>query len=96
MAKTPDEIVAEITHHATVPYSGWYAGIAKKAKKRMFNDHNVDEQSGSWISCTAESNADARSAEDALHAAGFQGGPRGGTFRTKKVYAYKITSSTIE
>ncbi len=96
MAKTTSEIVAQIEAHAGTPYSSWYAGIATDPKDRMFNDHNVDEEKGGWIYRTAASNADARSAESTLHEAGFKGGPGGGDAGTTAVYAYKVTSSTVE
>ena len=88
--------MADITAYATAPYSEWYAGIAGDAKERMFGDHNVDEQAGLWIFRTTTSEANARLAENALLAAGFQGGPGGGGDDTHRVYAYKITPTTVE
>ncbi len=96
MAKTPSEIVAEIKAHAGTPWSSWYAGIASQPQDRLFSDHNVDEEKGAWIYRTAATNSDARTAENALHAAGFKGGPGGGDAFTKAVYAYRITRSTVE
>jgi hypothetical protein len=96
MAKTPEVIVAEIKAHAGTPYSSWYAGIASDPKDRMFKDHCVDEENGGWIYRTAATNAEARTAEAALHTAGFEGGPGGGDSGTKAVYAYKITANTEE
>jgi hypothetical protein len=96
MTKTSSEIVTDIKTHAGTPYSGWYAGIASDPKERLFSDHKVDEKNGSWIYRTAATNADARTAEDALHVEGFDGGPGGGDAGTKAVYAYKITKTTVE
>lgn len=96
MAKTPGVIVTEIKAHAGSSYSTWYAGIAADARDRMFVAHKVDEQNGGWIIRTAGTNADARTAETALHTAGFEGGRGGGDSATKQVYAYKITNTTVE
>jgi hypothetical protein len=91
------KIVDEIAGHVGGgPYSGWYAGIATDADDCLFNRHNVDKAKGRWIYRPADSNRAARAAEDALHRAGFDGGPGGGTEKTKTVYAYKKTASTSE
>ena len=95
-AQPSEEIVDEIKKYATEPYSDWYAGIARRARKRLFTAHRVSENGGRWIFRKAHTNANARVAESALHAAGFQGGPGGGKPKTRKVYAYKITSTTVE
>ena len=94
---TAQEIVNEIVGHVgSDKHSDWYAGIAAKPRERLFNDHKVDEQTRDWIYRTADTNAAARSAEDALHKAGFKGGPGGGDSATTAVYAYKITRTTVE
>lgn len=76
--------------------SAWYAGIAKDPEQRLFNDHNVDKGKGHWrwLRCIDEDHA--RTAEAALLDAGYQGGPGGGNHLTKYVYAYRITSATVE
>lgn len=94
---TAQEIVDAITEHVgNDKYSNWYAGIAADPEDRLFGYHEVDRKNGKWIYDSATSNASARSAEDALHRAGFKGGPGGGDSKTKGVYAYKITSATVE
>ena len=81
-AKAAAQIVKEIREHAkkenSSTYSGWYAGIAAKSKDALFNRHGVSEKGGWWIRRLATSNAEARTAERALHAVGFKGGPGGG------------------
>ncbi|RMH13053.1 MAG: hypothetical protein D6701_12720 [Gemmatimonadetes bacterium] len=77
-------------------YRNWYAGITADPRRRLFNEHNVDEKNGQWIFRDAGSNAAARQAEDALHALGCKGGPGGGDGATRFVYAYRITPTTIE
>ena len=102
MPRTSEQIVAEIMAHVSAPYDEWYAGIARRARTRLFDAHRVDEAQGSWIFLTAASNADARAAAVALHGVGFRGGPGDGEPelttkpKTRKVYAYRITGSTVE
>jgi hypothetical protein len=75
--------------------SEWYVGIADSTD-RLFIDHNVSRASGQWIFRTAETSAIAREVERAFHNAGYAGGPGGGDYNTKMVYAYRITSTTRE
>ena len=77
-------------------YGQWYCGIAADARKRLFNDHNVDEARDAWIYDTCASSDEARAVEDHFVAKGMRGGPGGGDSATKAVYAYKITNSTKE
>lgn len=76
--------------------SSWYAGIASNPRDRFFNGHAVKENGDYWIFRACDSNADARSVEDALFRLGAQGGPGGGDNATKAVYAYKIGTHTVE
>jgi hypothetical protein len=78
------------------PYSSWYAGIAADREKRLFNDHNVDKENGSWIHAPADTADVAREVEKILHGAGCKGGPGGGDYSTKGIYAYVITAQTVE
>jgi len=95
---TAQQIVDEIEAHVgSGAYSAWYAGIAKDPRDRLFNEHGVKEKGGGgWIYRSADSNSAARAAEDALHKAGFDGGPGGGGEKSKAVYAYKKTATTSE
>ena len=77
-------------------YPSWYAGIASDPKDRLFNGHSVREKGDYWILRTCDSNADARTVEDALLRLGTKGGPGGGDNATKAVYAYKIGTHTVE
>jgi hypothetical protein len=90
-----EEIKAHIAQRGGA-YSSWYAGIASDAKDRLFNDHAVKENGDFWIFRTCDSSVDARSVEDALFRLGAKGGPGGGDSTTKAVYAYKISTHTIE
>jgi hypothetical protein len=92
------QIVNEI--HAHIQKCGgqaseWYVGIADSVD-RLFIDHNVSRASGQWIFRTAATSAIAREVERAFHNAGYKGGPGGGDYDTKIVYAYRITSATRE
>ena len=72
----------------------WYVGIAAKPKKRLFDDHSVDKDSGAWIWRRASSDRVARKIEKYFLDQGAQGGTGGGDEDTTAVYAYKITSNT--
>ena len=75
----------------------WYSGIASDPKKRLFEEHNVNEQSGQWIYDNAGSESTARTVEKYLiDTYGTQGGSGGGDENTTWVYSYKITTNTIE
>lgn len=91
-----NEIIAYIRENGGI-YSDWYVGIAADPRDRLFNNHGVMEKGGSWIYCPCETSNDARSVEkyflDRLNA---KGGSGGGDYTTKSVYAYRITSYTIQ
>lgn len=77
-------------------YSVWYAGIAKDARQRLFQDHNVDEN-GAWIFHAASTSRIAREVEDYLiNVKGTDGGQGGGDDSTKTVYAYRKGPRTRE
>ncbi|MBP9013924.1 MAG: hypothetical protein KBG22_09985 [Smithella sp.] len=77
-------------------YSDWYAGVASDPRKRLFIDHNVDEKNGAWIFRDCGSDAVARNIEDYFLNKGCKGGPGGGDYTTRYVYAYRIGSNTVE
>ena len=77
-------------------YPTWYCGIASKPRDRLFTDHNVAENGGSWIYRAAGSENAARSIEEYFLKKGCKGGGGGGDGGTRYVYAYKITSTTRE
>ena len=101
MAKTKSEVIADIKAYIQEwggKYSDWYVGIASDAKSRLFNDHAVKEKGGDgWIFRECESSSVARDIEDHfINTLGTDGGPGGGDYTTKSVYAYKKTSYTEE
>lgn len=97
MASTAAEIVAGIKQYVGKRgYENWYAGIAEKPKKRLFDRHRVTKENGLWIHKRATSVAEARTAEKMLIDEGFQGGSGGGTDDSTAVYAYRITPTTSE
>lgn len=75
-------------------YNDWYVGITNDPKKRLFTEHNVDEQYGKWIYAAADTNQAARSVEDYFIDLGCDGGSGGGDNSSTVVYAYKKTSYT--
>lgn len=94
--ETKQEIIKDInTYMANSKYySDWYIGIAKNARERLFNDHNVQEKSDLWIYRRANNDTIAREIEKYFLAKGCKGGDGGGDNATVYVYAYKITSTT--
>lgn len=98
---SPNEnaVAREIIDHVSKcggSYSSWYAGIASNPKERLFSDHNVSEENGSYIARSAGSAMAARRIEQYLLELGFNGGPGGGDASTIHVYVYIITNSTVE
>ena len=75
-------------------FSSWYVGIANNVKRKLFEDHNVNEQNGIWIYVTAPDNAAARTTKSYFVqnrvAANDLDDEVGGLI----VYAYKKTPST--
>jgi hypothetical protein len=96
--KTKQAIINEIDEHIkkSLPYSSWYVGIAKDARERLFNDHNVSQTNGFWIYRECENDTISREIELYFLNVGCKGGDGGGDYRSKYVYAYKITNTTIE
>jgi hypothetical protein len=97
--KTPNQIVTDIDGYIRRygrAYSEWYVGIASNPRDRLFVDHCVSETSDRWIFRDAGTDASARAIEQAFLNAGCKGGPCGGDYTTKFVYAYLITNSTCE
>ena len=74
----------------------WYVGIATHPRNRLFVEHNVSESRGIWLFEKANSEVDARNTERyLLNHYHFRGGTGGGD-HPEYVYAYKITSTTVE
>lgn len=98
--KTPQDIVNDIVSYVNLPgkyWTGWYVGIASDPRSRLFTDHNVNETGGRWIYINAGNETDARAIEKfLLDTYKAQGDTGGGDYSTTYVYAYLITTSTIE
>ena len=78
-------------------YSDWYAGIASSPRERLFNDHNVNEQTEGWIYRDALNSNSARATEDHLvNTLGMDGNTGGGDNTTRFIYAYRKSAHTIE
>ena len=89
------EIDAYIRQHGGV-YSAWYVGIAADPRKRLFVDHNVNEQGDLWIYRGCGTETAARRVERYFLAKGCKGGQGGGDRDSRYAYAYKITPTTRE
>lgn len=98
MTKSKQDIIDEITAHiqkSKASYSNWYVGISEDAKKRMFQDHNVNEKNAWWIWKLTSSSDVAREIEDHfVNTLGTDGGLGGGDEYSDQVYAYKKGSYT--
>lgn len=93
-----EKIVSDILQYTgTTNTSGWYVGIATDVKQRLFGDHNVQENGvAGWIYRQASCEKDCRDTEShLLEKYRFKGGTGGGD-KPAYLYAYKITSSTVE
>jgi hypothetical protein len=94
-----EQIIAELNAYMAKfghPNHMWYVGIAADPKQRLFVDHAVNEQYGAWAHFHAGDSETARGIENAYHAAGFDGGPGGGDWRTVFIYAYLKTTTTVQ
>lgn len=90
-------IISEINAHVAKsgkPHADWYVGIATDVRKRLFEEHGVD-QKGWWIYREADSELVAREAEAELLKLGYDGGTGGGD-RPRYVYAYLKGPNTRE
>lgn len=98
-ATVEQSVVAEIAAYMRRyggGYSVWYIGIAADPRQRLFVDHSVRETGGAWIYYDCGTDVSARRVEQAFLNAGCKGGDGGGDWRTRYVYAYRITASTRE
>lgn len=100
MAKAKQEIKSDIKDHVVKCGKGsygWYVGIAADPRARLFNDHAVNEKNDAWIFREATTSTIAREIEvELIRELGAKGGDGGGSYDTKFVYAYKITTTTKE
>lgn len=92
-------IIAEIDAHmqkSGIPNSGWYVGITSDIEERLFGYHRVPKQNHWFIYHHAINNTEARAIEAAYHRAGCKGAGGGGDHTATYIYAYVITSVTVE
>jgi hypothetical protein len=91
-----DDVLAHIKKEGG-NFNTWYVGITADVNQRLFTEHNVPRKNAWFIYREAFSADDAREVEKSMiEKYGTKGGPGGGDNNSKYVYAYKITSSTIE
>ncbi|MEW6738555.1 MAG: hypothetical protein ACOYU2_07405 [Nitrospirota bacterium] len=96
MASIP-QVIQEMDDHIKNNgggYSSWYAGIASDPRKRLFNDHSVQEKGDAWIYRDCGSDIAARQVEEHFLKKGCDGDTGGGDATTKYAYAYKRNSHT--
>jgi len=78
-------------------FTQWYVGVAADPKKRLFNDHSVNEKTDLWIhSKHLGTDVAARYVEDVFLSKGCKGAPGGGDSNSCFAYAYKINGHTRE
>ena len=100
MSKTKEQIIGDINRYIMEngsDFRNWYVGISADPRARLFNDHNVQEHSATWIFREATSSLIARGIEDYfINVKNTRGGGGGGDARSRSVYAYKIRPHTRE
>ena len=77
-------------------YNEMYIGITNNIRRRLFDEHKVSEETGTWIWDEAVNIEQARAVEKHFLGKGMKGGDGGGDETSVYVYCYKITSSTEE
>jgi hypothetical protein len=95
--KTKQQLTSELSEHMRKgggTYREWYVGISSDARARLFNGHGVAEKGDWWIYTEADTNQDARDVEQYFLKLGCDGGPGGGDYTSKMIYAYKKNSHT--
>ena len=99
MQATVQSIISEIDAHMKLSgftNPNWYVGITSDINERLFGSHNVPRKDHWYIFRRANSDTDARNIESAYHRAGCKGSGGGGEHTTVYVYAYVITTQTVE
>ncbi|HMU44494.1 MAG TPA: hypothetical protein PKA80_14445 [Ignavibacteriaceae bacterium] len=99
MIRSVEEIIEKMTdqiNRSGLPYSSWYVGIASEPKQRLFAEHKVAEN-GTWLHVNAGSNEAARNILNHLvKKLQTEGGGGSDEPAMTHVYAYAITSTTVE
>jgi len=90
---------AEIDAHMAksgIPNNRWYVGITSDIDERLFGYHQVSRENSWWIYRQCSTASEARALEAAYHNVGCKGAGGGGDRASRIIYAYVITSSTVE
>lgn len=94
--KIQDEIVAHINKEGS-GFKNWYVGITGDINERLFGYHKVPKENAWYIYQKASCSKDAREIENfIIDNYGTQGGCGGGNDDCCYIYAYRITTTTIE
>ncbi len=90
-----DDMVKHINKSGD-PFSAWHCGITSDPKRRLFKEHNVSKDNGSWKYSKCDNHTGARSVEKALLEHGCDGGGGGGDASSIFVYVYKKTPPPVK
>lgn len=89
--------IVQYIRQSNIPFSDWYVGIAENAQVRLFEEHCVNKDLDYWIFRDCITVDTARRIEEIIisnyHT---DGGPGGGSYNSRFVYAYKKESHTRE
>lgn len=77
-------------------YREFYCGITDDVERRLFKEHNVSKDDGTWIYGPADSVDEAREIEKHYLDFGMQGDTGGGNEKSIYVYCYLIMQYTKE
>jgi hypothetical protein len=91
--ETFDKIKSFIDEHDN-NYPKWYSGIASDPRKRLFEEHNVSEDSDLWIFQRCPNEQNARNVEERLLKLGCDGSTGGGDASSVYAYAYRKSANT--
>jgi hypothetical protein len=72
----------------------WYVGIAEDPQDCLFKRYSVNRLADAWIYRDAINDNNARAIESVFTSNGYDGGPGGGSNRSRFVYAFKKTTLT--
>ena len=74
-------------------YREWYVGVAADPSERLFQGHQVSQETGAWIYRDAGSEPEARTIEAIFHKKGCKGANTSAE-KQRFVYAYRMTRTT--
>jgi len=90
-----NQIISDIKNYLNgIAYNRCYVGITNNARRRLFEEHLVNEKSGVWIYRVAESENIAREIEEYFLNLGMNGDTGGGSEECQIIYAYLKTTTT--